>query len=434
MASFTMLGRLTFHHEKISSSLVEITITIPAEITKNLQIKTVQSLKSKIKPQGLENYNISADFILEKYNATILRTIEKFLLKHVVTSALANELRTKKIIMVHHPRLVECTELADHSISYKFRISTLEIPLVSEWRKLPFKSPKRKLYKDLDKQVETFCDREGGLFDESKREVIEDGDWLELESVMLDEKHMPIIDGLTRRYWFKFSTKYVTDSFKQNFIGKSVGDSFVTSDFHTNEETSESLSEQSPHRITILANAKGNHFSVDLFKFVFNLKSKIEIHKKLIEVFSFRNDISQRKSIIEEVFTLLLSKQRFEIPQHLTLRKQEDLLISLRQFPDYHVYKAQKNFAKQLEKLAEKQLKEEALIDAISFKDSISINRDDIKGYLHLFNHDRLREFVYFKPDLDNFDELDAPIPESVLYEAVLREKTLNNIIYQLSR
>ena len=55
-------------------------------------------------------------------------------------------------------------------------------------------------------------------------------------------------------------------------------------------------------------------------------------------------------------------------------------------------------------------------------------------GLIHLFNHDRLREFVYFKPDLDRFDELDDPIPEQVLSEAVVREKTLNNIIYQLSR
>ena len=102
--------------------------------------------------------------------------------------------------------------------------------------------------------------------------------------------------------------------------------------------------------------------------------------------------------------------------------------------PDYHVYKAQKNFGKQLEKLAEKQLKEEVLIDSIGYKENIVVTRDDIKSYLHLFNHDRLREFVYFKPDLDNFDELDSPIPETLLHEAVMREKTLNTIIYQLSR
>lgn len=429
-----MFGRLVFHHEKVSSSLIEISITVSAEIIKNLKTKTVQSFKTRIKPQGLEKYDISVDFILERYSATILRTIEQFALRHVVVPALQQELKQKKIIMVHQPRLVECASNTDSSISYKFRISTLEIPQVHEWRKLPFKSPKRKLYKDLDKQVETFCDREGGLFDDTKRELIEDGDWLELEAVMLDNNQQPLIDGLSQRYWFKFSTKYVTDAFKQKFVGKSVGESFITMNFQTNETTSESLSTQSPHKITILSNAKGNHFSIDLFKFVFNLKSKIEIHKKLIEVFSFRNDISQRKSIIEEVFNLLLSKQRFEIPQHLTLRKQEDILTSLRQLPDYHVYKAQKNFTKQLEKLAEKQLKEEVIIDSISFKENISLNREDIRGYLHLFNHDRLREFVYFKPDLDNFDELDTPIPEPILCEAILREKTLNTVIYQLSR
>jgi FKBP-type peptidyl-prolyl cis-trans isomerase (trigger factor) len=167
---------------------------------------------------------------------------------------------------------------------------------------------------------------------------------------------------------------------------------------------------------------------------MFNVKTKAEIHKKLIEVFSFRNDISQRKSIIEEVFTLLLSKQRFEIPQHLTLRKQEDILMYIRKLPDYHVYKAHKNFEDQLEKLAEKQLKEEALIDSISYRESMTVSRQDIQSYLHLFNHDRLKEFVHFKPAIENFDELDKPIPETILREAVLREKTLNTVIYQLTR
>lgn len=429
-----MYGRLVFHHEKVSSSLLEVTVSVPPDITKVLQSKTILSFKNRIKLQGLENYNVSPEFIMQRYGSSISRTVEHFMLRHLVLDALLNELKLKKALIVHQPRLTECTSHPDLTVTYKFRISTLDIPSLSEWRKLPFKSPKRKLYKDLDKQVETFCDREGGLFDENRKEAIEDGDWLELEATMLDNKHQPLVDGLAHRYWFKFSTKYVTDSFKQGFIGKFVGDSFVAEEFNFNDTMNETLSERSPHLIKILSNSKGNHFSMDLFKFMFNLKSKLEIHKKLIEVFSFRNDISQRKSIIEEVFNLLLSKQRFEIPQHLTLRKQEDLLESLRTLPDYHVYKAQKNFTKQLEKLAEKQLKEEVLIDSIGFRENITVTRDDIRSYLHLFNHDRLREFVYFKPDLDNFDELDAPIPEPLLHEAVMREKTLNTIIYQLSR
>lgn len=429
-----MYGRLVFHHEKISSSLLEVTVSVSADIIKTLQERTIQSLKLRAKPQGLENYNVSSEFIIERYGPSISRTVEHFVLKHLVLDALINELKNKKSLIVHQPRLTSCSIQPDLTATYKFRISTVEIPSLSEWRKLPFKSPKRKLYKDLDKQVETFCDREGGLFDEVKKEAIEDGDWLELEATMLDKNYKPLVEGLSHRYWFRFSTKYVTDSFKQNFIGKFAGDSFIAEEFNFNDTMNEALSEGSPHRIKILSNSKGNHFSMDLFKFMFNLKSKLEIHKKLIEVFSFRNDISQRKSIIEEVFNLLLSKQRFEIPQHLTLRKQEDLLESLKSLPDYHVYKAQKNFGKQLEKLAEKQLKEEVLIDSIGYKENIVVTRDDIKSYLHLFNHDRLREFVYFKPDLDNFDELDSPIPETLLHEAVMREKTLNTIIYQLSR
>ncbi|MBM3894534.1 hypothetical protein FJ366_02980 [Candidatus Dependentiae bacterium] len=429
-----MFDRLVFHHEKISSSLLEISVSVPSAIAKELQEKAILAFKSKIKPHGLEKYDISPSFILNRYGPAINQTVRHFIFKNLVLDALTQELKTKKILIVHQPRLIQSSTADDNSILYTFRVSTLDMPQLGEWKKLPFKSPKRKLYKDLDKQVETFCEREGKAFDLEKKSCIEDGDWIELEATILDSNHKPIIDGVTQRYWFKFSITYITDSFKQQFFGKTVGDSFVTDQFHSSDQESESLSEQSPHKITILSISKGNHFSIDLFKSIFNLKSKLEIHKKLIEVFSFRNDISQRKSIIEEVFNLLLSKQRFEIPQHLTLRKQEDILKALRQFPDYHVYKAQKNFSRQLEKLAEKQLKEEVIIDSIAFKEGIAASRDDIKSYLHLFNHDRLREFVYFKPDLDRFDELDDPIPEQILSEAVVREKTLNNIIYQLSR
>jgi len=429
-----MFDRLVFHHEKISSSLLEISVSVPPLITKELQEKAILAFKNKIKPQGLDNYDISPSFILDRYGSSINRTVEHFALKHLILDSLHQELKIKKILIVHQPRLTNCLITDNNSLIYTFRVSTLDVPLVNEWKKLPFKSPKRKLYKDLDKQVETFCDREGKLFDNDKKNCIEDGDWIELEATILDRQNKPIIDGLTQRYWFKFSITYITDAFKQNFFEKTVGDSFITNNFHASDTETETLSEHSPHRVTILSISKGSHFSIDLFKSIFNLKSKLEIHKKLIEVFSFRNDISQRKSIVEEIFTLLLSKQRFEIPQHLILRKQEDILSSLREFPDYHVYKAQKNFTRQLEKLAEKQLKEEVIIDSISFKEGISITRDDIKSYLHLFNHDRLREFVYFKPDLDKFEELDDPIPEQILSEAVMREKTLNTIIYQLSR
>ena len=101
--------------------------------------------------------------------------------------------------------------------------------------------------------------------------------------------------------------------------------------------------------------------------------------------------VQKCRSIVEEAFRQLLSKSRFEIPRHLVLRRQEHLLSDVRRLPDYHVYKSQDNFNRQLELLAEKQLKEEILVDHIAQNESITVSINDSKEYLNLFTHVRLR-------------------------------------------
>jgi len=167
---------------------------------------------------------------------------------------------------------------------------------------------------------------------------------------------------------------------------------------------------------------------------MFRLKNKSDIHEKLVEVFSYRNDISQRKSIIEEMFNLFFSKHRFEIPKHLIIRKQEEILHSLKQKPDYQVYKLQKNFNDQVAVLAEKYLKEEVLIDQLAYHENIKTDIKDIQNYLNLFSNQRLREFVYFKPSYDTFEESGVPIHNSILKHFCRREKTLNHVLYHLMR
>ena len=152
-----------------------------------------------------------------------------------------------------------------------------------------------------------------------------------------------------------------------------------------------------------------------------------------MEVFSYRNDISQRKAIIEELFHLFLTKHRFEIPKHLILRRQEDLITTLAKQPDYQVYRSQKNFLSYIELLAEKQIKEEILIDQIAQKENIILDAKDVSGYLHFFNNKKLKEFIYFKP-LETLDEQARPINIYLLNQAAHREKTLNFIIHILTK
>ena len=133
------------------------------------------------------------------------------------------------------------------------------------------------------------------------------------------------------------------------------------------------------------------------------------------------------------MFHLLFTKHRFEVPKHIITRKKELLIQSLKTKPDYHVYKGHKDFSRYIQVLAEKMLKEEIMIDNIAAAENITVTRPDIAYYLHLFNNERLKEFIYFKPLIDNIEETDTPLHESILVQAARREKTLNHIIHTLS-
>lgn len=317
---------------------------------------------------------------------------------------------------------------------YIFEVSTIDPIHLKDWKLFTFKAPKRKLYKDLDKQVESFIEREHGLFRDLDHESIADNDWVCFDATLLSRAHEPITYTGQSRFWMKMNTKYLASPFQQAFLGHKAGDTFKVASFPLQDVFHEAMSEKSSFQIKIISITKGLYFSVDSFKSIFRLKNKSEVHRKLIEVFSYRNDISQRKSIIEELFHLFLSKHRFEIPKHLILRKQEEILLSLRKLPDYHVYKLQKSFLRQVELLAEKQLKEETLIDQISYDENIRIQEGEIECYLNLFNNERLKEFVYFKPVQEQLEDLDRPFHETVLRHSATREKALNHIINVLTK
>jgi FKBP-type peptidyl-prolyl cis-trans isomerase (trigger factor) len=176
-----------------------------------------------------------------------------------------------------------------------------------------------------------------------------------------------------------------------------------------------------------------NYFCLDQFKRFFKLKTNKEAYQKLIEVFSYRNDLSQRRSMAEEALKLLLSKHKFDIPNHVILRQQEKVIAAVQTNPDYHVYRIQKDFEKRIKQLAEKQIKEQLLLDQVAYHENITITHDDVKQYLNLMNRPRTKEFIYFDAR-PRHREQEALVPAQELMQACLREKAVNYIIYHLMR
>ena len=156
-------------------------------------------------------------------------------------------------------------------------------------------------------------------------------------------------------------------------------------------------------------------FSLDDFKSQFRLRTHKDLHKKLIEVFSLRNDLTQRRETIDHVFKLLLSKNPITPPPHVLLRRQESLFVHIQENPDYQVYRMQNGFEKNIQDLAEKQVKEMMIIDYLAARENISATNQDVKQYLNLLKRARTKEFVYFDLPPTRVFGQEMPISDELL-------------------
>jgi len=421
--------------DRISSHVLKATINITPNLVKTVYTQTIELFKKQIQLSGFKKKETPGEYLEENYKNEINNHLKNFLFKHLVLDFLMQQIRSEKINLANYPRLTDIKISESQESDFFFDISVADPIELKEWKHFVFRPPKRKRYKDLDKQVAIFLKKETTCFKKLKLEEVQESDWVCFDANLLNDKQDKLLDKYKSNFWIKINNKEIKKPFQMSLLGKHVEDSFVTYDFSLKNNFSENTeTNQYPFLITIKAITKGNHLSLDSFKTNFKLKSKLDAHKKLIEVFSYRNDISQRKAIIEELFHLLLSKHRFEVPKHFIIRRQEDIMLSLKSLPDYQVYKMQKDFNDQVAMLAEKELKEEIIIDQIGYRENLKADEKDLQHYLYLFNNNRLKEFVYFKPVMEKIEDIDSPMQTSLLAQACLREKTLNHVIYVLTK
>ena len=413
--------------------MAEGVVTVDHELLAPIQERVLKLYSSYGALPGFPD-GVPTNYLKEYFAKEIQRDTQHFLFRHFVLDFLLANLIEHKVMYTSWPRLDNITLHDDNTLRYRFILSQPpELPL-KEWKHFIFKQPKRKNYKDLDKQVSLFLKNENDHAKKQDLSITEPGDWVHFEIQLLDPSGEPLLSSsLAHSYWLRLTEQQLSSELQQLFSNRSLHERFTTTIPPLSEEGEDTESLPCAFGIFIKRIVKGNYLCVEFFKNTFKLKTRADIHRKLIEVFSYREDISQRRSIIEELFHLLFTKHRFEVPKHMITRKKELILQSLKNQPDYHVYKGHRAFAQQVESLAEKLLKEEIIIDQISFAENITVNSQDITHYVHMFNNERLKEFIYFRPMIDQLDETDTPIHHHLLAQAVLREKTLNHMIHVLS-
>jgi FKBP-type peptidyl-prolyl cis-trans isomerase (trigger factor) len=390
--------------------------------------------RSHIQTHGFSKGQIPLEYILENFKANLTNHIKEFLFKYCVVDFLFHNIHHHKVLVVGDPRLLTITMEPGANAQFIIELSVFTPLQHQEWKYLPFKSPKRKNYKDLDRQVEGFIEEEKEFLKTSQINTLSIGDWVFFDIALVDEQDKPILGDHKTQVWLKLGDEEADNTFHELFLHRSPGEVFVTTNKNLQEYFSNSIDTSYRFHITIQDILKGSYFCLDQFKQHFKVKTNKELYQRLIEVFSYRNDISLRRSIAEEALKTLLSKHRFTIPNYLVLRQQKNIMDKIKANPDYHVYRAQRDFQDRVRQLAEKQIRETVFLDQLAYSENLHAQHNDIKNCLNLSNRARMKDFLYFDMPNTKLSGQEAPVQHQELKRYCLREKALNHIIYHLTK
>lgn len=428
---------LSFELECSRPDFCYATITIPSSIVNVLYHEAARSQQELTQTSGFHHGNVPIDYIKKNFTENLIDHLKELLFKYCVINFLYERIRTNKLVVSGEPRLHKMSFDAKGESKFSFELSLFNNVTIYEWKYFPFKAPKRKNYKDLDRQVESFIEEEKTNLRNIvhlAHEELTIGDWVNFNISFVDAHHKPLLDGYTQNFWFKLGQDDTESPLRQIFISKKKGDIFYSHHQVLQEYFSDQLDTRYTFCIEITNTLSHQYFCFDHFKRMFRIKTNKDMHKKLIEVFSYRNDISQRHAMVEESLRILLAKHRFTVPNYLILRQKQVLLDRIKYNPDYHVYRSQKDFQSYVNDLAHKQVIEMIFIDKLAYHENITVIDDDIKGYLNLINRPRMKEFIYLDIPSFKIQGQEVPIPTQELMRTCLREKAINYVIYHLTK
>jgi FKBP-type peptidyl-prolyl cis-trans isomerase (trigger factor) len=336
------LSTLGFVSERTHPFFFTIRITVPAEMIGKLYKEVSASQQEHASVHGFIKGKTPLRYVTSAYQTSLLEHLKEFFYKHSVTSALYQALREQRMYTVGEPRLIKATIAPNDGAEFTFECTSPQELLLHDWRFYSFKPPKRKNYRDLDRQVEFFIKTEEENSEKYKDNGIQHNDWI-CFSIWVADKQSKTPLSEPQTLWLKIGNEEIDAAFTALFFGKRRGESFYSNAICLQEHFSSRLDSQYLFGITIVDVIPDTVFSLNDFKSTFRLRTNKEMHKKLIEVFSFRNDLSQRRETIEDVFKLFLTQHPVEIPKHIVLRRQEQLMHAMQENPDFQVYRVQRD-------------------------------------------------------------------------------------------
>lgn len=409
-------------------------VTIPQQSVDALYYEASCIQRRNTEAQGFKKGNIPLAYIQETYRANLIEHLEEFFLNYSAIDTLLREVREQKLILTGNPQLIDMHVALKQDATFTFELSLCPAPDLSEWKYLPFKAPKRKNYKDLDRQVSDFIQNELKAQEANPSTAADNGDWVHFSMTIVNDDKQPLFTEQAPSVWLKIGEEEADSDFRELLFGLTTGTILFSKSKALQDYFGDLLTIDYLFKITILDVVKSSSFCFESLKKQFRLKTNKDLHRKLIEVFSFRNDVSQRRAMADESLRLILSRHRFSLPESALSHQEETLVERIKQSPDYHVYRNQNDFKARVRQLAEKQACELILLDQIAYTENIKVTDADIRYYLNLTNRPRMKDFIYFDIPITKIGGQETPLSNELLKAECLREKALNHVVYHLTR
>lgn len=410
-------------------------VIIPQAFIQNFFKHAAQVKQQDSDSQGFKKGGVPLDYINVHYKKNILRHMEEIFLKHFVIDALLEYIHANKILIVGQLELVSIKMDTDQDAIYTFEGILPKEIYIQRWKNLPFKATQRKKYRDIDNQVKTFLEEEESRQSHFEHQnSIQINDWVCFDTWLVDFNNKPLFHNKKSQLWLKIGDEEPDMIFQEIFLQKKVHDTLITKNHSLRHYFCNNFDVPYTYAVEIKDRIPYHYFSIEHLKHHFKLKTKKDLHNKLIEVFSYSSDVSQSRSIADMALNTIVKRNNILVPPS-SIQAQKDVIIAeLQQKPDYALYKMKNDFDDHITSLAKKQLYEIVAADYIAYTENLTINHVDIKAYLNLMQRTRTKEFLYFNPPQTQINGQEFPITLESIKKACLREKALNHIIHHLTR
>ena len=410
-------------------------VTVPAKITESFFKLAIERQQSTMNPIGFKKGLAPLSYIQEHFKTPMISHLKDLGLKFFGINTLLQQIRAQKLVLVGTPELQEIKVDAQGNAVYTFQGMTPKELYMQSWKYLPFKPTPRKKYRDIDKQVLAFLqDEEKSCKLYNPQKGIQVGDWVCLKAWVVDGQNNPIFEQHAANIWLRIGDEEPDIDFQNLFLGKKIGDTLITDHQSFQSYFCENSSSNYTFIIQVQDIVPYHAFSLDLFKSYFKIKTHKDLLAKMTEVFSFSNDISQRRSIAHEALGIIIRKNQIILPDASIATQKRHIIGDLQFKPDFMVYKMDPEFDTHVTNMAKRQLLDGVVAEFVGYQDGISVSHNDIKTMLQLTQRPRLKDFLYFPFIKSQLNGQEFPIEHESLHHFGLREKAINHIIYHLTK